>query len=236
MVRKRTKFKEQKLAKKSRKKGEPNCEPHLKPLTKLQKGYVQYKLAHPNCSQYEAYLNAGGKSRDVAGRIQAHHVHNMPNVQYRLQQQENKRIKRYQEKGDITFEWVIEHLKAIVDFDVRNLFNFDNHIKNLWELDDITAKAISVVEFNFNPKNKDPVTGEEKDIKMNSFFLKKLRTWDKLKALELIIELMRFKETYKSSEEDIQNTAMMIRDQAEQLFNSVPLHPEDYNDDKAVGD
>jgi len=205
-ISKNNKLEKEKKTKKLKKK--------LTKFTKLQLNYIKHYLDNPGITQYDAYKLAGGKSQGKAGDVSAHKIHNIPHVLERINKGIEARKENVQKKGIVTFEKVIQGLWNIADFNIQDLFDDDNNLKSVKKIEKIKAKAIATLEHGYIPEVP------------NSKYLKRIRMWDKLKAYELIIKLMRFDEVNKSTEEDAMEFARKIREQADILRNSVPGPPE----------
>jgi phage terminase small subunit len=88
-----------------------------------------------------------------------------------------KRQQKLQEKTGITQERVLNELAAIAFSDVRKFYNEDGTLKQITELDDETASALSGMDideiFEFVDGKKEKIGNT-----------KKIKRWDKVKALE----------------------------------------------------
>jgi len=73
----------------------------------------------------------------------------------------------------MTQDWVLGELRKIAAADPRRLYRPDGTLKTLPELDDDTAAAVSAVDFSVEARS-------------GQLQIRKLRRWDKIRALELI--------------------------------------------------
>jgi phage terminase small subunit len=106
------------------------------------------------------------------------------------------------QKAIVTKEQVAAELAKIGFSDIRKLFDEDNRLMNITELSDDAAACLSGVDvdqlWGSTPEGKAPV-GETKKVKM----------WDKLKALAQLTELYGFNAPVKTAQttvagEDVQ--------------------------------
>jgi len=77
---------------------------------------------------------------------------------------------------NISQERVLKELARIAFFDIRKLYDDDGNLKEPHDLDEDTARAIAAIEVTQVGSQRDPVEQ----------FLKKIRTIDKTKCLELL--------------------------------------------------
>lgn len=95
--------------------------------------------------------------------------------------------KRYMKSIDDRAEWAVEslkdELKAIAMSDIRLAFNPDGSVKPVEEWPDALAKTVQSVEVN------ELFEGYGKD-RTHIGYTKKLKFWDKVKALELLGKTM----------------------------------------------
>ena len=88
--------------------------------------------------------------------------------------------KRAQKQSNITTDWLTERWRRIAEFDARKLFDDDGKLKRIVDLDDDTAYVISSVDVSLTK-----MQGRERDEVIEEV-TKKVRMWDKGKALENI--------------------------------------------------
>lgn len=122
---------------------------------------------------------AAGYSKTRA-KATANNLIHSPVVREALQKKMDERSNRTQIKADR----ILEELSFIAFSDIGNLFTESNTLKNLDAIDEKHRKTVSSVEvydeFEFAHGNKSKI-GETKKIKM----------WDKLRALELLGKHLR---------------------------------------------
>lgn len=122
-----------------------------------------YKKAYPNCKKDETAKAAGSRL--------------LTNVNVNTYIQEL--IEEARERNKITKDMVIEELRKLAFFDIRKLYNENGALKNIQELDDETAAAISSIETyqEFDGYGADrEYVGDTK----------KVKTYDKKGSLELL--------------------------------------------------
>lgn len=128
------------------------------------------------CKEYLVDLNAtqaairAGYSEKASRAISCENL-TKPNIQERIQELSKKRA----EKLEISMDRVALEYHRIAMFDPRRLFNEEGSLKPIHELDDDTAAGISSLDHELIYSNKENI-GE----------IKKIRLWDKTKALEAL--------------------------------------------------
>lgn len=132
-----------------------------------------YKVAYPNCKKDETAKSAGSRL--------------LTNVN--LQKYIAEKMKEREKRTEITQDMVLNELAKIAFLDIRKIYNENGSLKNIHDIDDDTAGAItsieSVEEFAGYGQDREQI-GYNKKVKMS----------DKAKALELIGKhLGMFKET-----------------------------------------
>lgn len=132
-----------------------------------------YKVAYPNCKKDETAKSAGSRL--------------LTNVN--LQNYIAEKMKEREKRTEITQDMVLNELAKIAFLDIRKIYNENGSLKNIHDIDDDTAGAItsieSVEEFAGYGQDREQI-GYNKKVKMS----------DKAKALELIGKhLGMFKET-----------------------------------------
>jgi phage terminase small subunit len=128
--------------------------------------------------QAAAYRIAYPKSRkwkDDSVYSTASKLANTPKILQRVEELKAPAI----EKAGVTIEKTITELSRLGFSDIRKFFNPDGSLKNITDLDDDSAAAISSVEVEelFDRSGKDRVWVG---------YTKKLKLWDKNSALEKI--------------------------------------------------
>lgn len=88
-------------------------------------------------------------------------------------------MRKIEQKSEITAERVLKAILRIAEADPRNFFDKNGNLKDIKDLDDAEAFALSHVDVDeiFSGSGHDKVKIGE---------TKKIRTWDKTKALELL--------------------------------------------------
>ena len=114
-----------------------------KKLTIQQQKFVDNKLMNPDWSDAKCYQNAYPKVKNentakaAASRL-------LTNVNVRAYMDKVQR--EAERKSELSLAKVLSRWNDIIDFDVRKLFDNDNKIKNVKDLDDKTTAAISGVK------------------------------------------------------------------------------------------
>jgi len=122
----------------------------------------------------QACIRAGYSARSAAR--QAVRLLELPQVQEWLQQKK----KAVSSKLQINQQRTLLEIGRIAFSDIRKIFNEDGTLKQVHELDDDTAAALAAVDIeelfeNMGKAGKVPIG-----------FAKKVKLWDKLKALEML--------------------------------------------------
>lgn len=124
-----------------------------------------------NCfNATEAYSKTYGKSRKNSGKV-AHILLKNPLIKAAIE----KQSKKMTDEAEIDAAWIIKRLKAIADSDVRELVDESGAIKDVSKFSEKSSIALSSIEV-YEEKIKGFKIGETKKIKF----------WDKVKALELL--------------------------------------------------
>ena len=92
-------------------------------------------------------------------------------------------LAKIQEKAGVTQERILNALLNIAEHDPRKLFNKDGTLKEIHELPDDVALTIASIE-------SDDVKGH----------VKKMKFWDKTKALELLGKHLKIKNAFDRNE------------------------------------
>jgi len=145
-----------------------------KPLTPKQQRFVDEYLVDLNATQ--AAIRAGYSPRTAYQ--QGHETLKKPEVAAAIQ----ARREELSRATGITVERVLKEMAAIAFSDVRELFHEDGSMKAVHELPDSLAPGIASVEMvSYTPPSEDAVPE----------ITKKVRLWDKPKALERLLEHLK---------------------------------------------
>jgi len=123
-------------------------------------------------SNGKASAIAAGYSEKTASAIAC----NLLRVPY-IQEKLKAKMESKQEKFNLTADSVMQQLAAIVQFDIRKLYNPDGTLKNVDELDDDTAAAVSGIDVYLDKEKTDTgmkVVGETR----------KFKAFDKIQAID----------------------------------------------------
>lgn len=142
-------------------------------MTPKQERFVEEYLIDLNATQ--AAKRAGYSAR-TAREIGRENM-DKPDIQAALQLAFAARSKRV----EIDQDWVLRGLAAIASVDVRELFAADGTLRPIHELPDEVAGAISSVE----------IVKRRAGDKDGPEYVRKVRSWDKVKALELLGKHLR---------------------------------------------
>ena len=136
-------------------------------LTPKQKLFVKEYLVDLNATQ--AAIRAG-YSEKTAYRIGANLIQKS-SVSIAIQ----KALARREKRTEVTSDMVVRELARIAFSDTRKLFNEDGSMKLPHEMDDDTAAALAGVD-TFEESDKGAIIG----------YTRKVKRWDKTRALELL--------------------------------------------------
>jgi len=142
-------------------------ENQTKPLTPKQQRFCEEYLIDRNATQ--AAIRAGYSKRSAF--VQGSHLLSNDKIKAEVQTQSQK----IAEKCEVTVEDNLKKLLEIASVDVASIFKEDGSLKAVEDIPEDVRRAISGIDVTkeFNRKN---LTG----------YTKKIRFWDKVKALELI--------------------------------------------------
>ncbi len=132
--------------------------------------FIDEYLIDLNASQ--AAIRAG-YSKATAGQAGARLLKNV-----QIQEEIEQKRALLEQKTGITQQSVLKELAKIAFSDTRKLYDQDGALKAITELDDDTAASLSGVETDTVTKGED-----EAAVRVVT---RKVRRWDKVKALELI--------------------------------------------------
>lgn len=122
-----------------------------------------YKVAYPNCKKDETAKSAGSRL--------------LTNVN--LQNYISEKMKEREKRTEITQDMVIKELAKIAFLDIRKLYTENGQLKNIADIDDETAGAISSLE---TLEEYDGYGDDREKIGDTQ----KVKLLDKTKALELL--------------------------------------------------
>ena len=136
-----------------------------------------YKVAYPNWKKDETASQAGSRL--------------LRNV--KVQEYREKKQKEIQKRTEITQDMVVKELAKIGFSNIKEIYDENNSLKNIKDLDDDIAGAISSIE---TTEQYESVLG----VKVKTGETKKIKTYDKVKALETLgRHLGMFKEKIEHS-------------------------------------
>lgn len=143
------------------------------PLSDKQKRFCEAYLIDLNATK--AYKSVYNTKNDNSAAASAAKLLRNPKIQQYLQD----RQKALQEKTGITQERVLKELASIAFSDIRKYYNDDNAMLKIIDLDPEAAAAIAGVEVD---ELKEWIDGENITVGVT----RKLKRWDKVKALEML--------------------------------------------------
>jgi len=144
------------------------------------------------CSEYLVDLNASGAARragyslDTAGAIGWENL-KKPEIQARIQEMRDAIGKGF----NITKEKLAQELSRIAFSDIRKIFKEDGSLKSCDEWDDDTAAVVAGID------TEELFEGTGKD-RERIGFTKKVKIWEKTKAIESLVKLMGYAAPVKS--------------------------------------
>lgn len=122
-----------------------------------------YKVAYPNCKKDETASAAGSR---MLGNV-------------KVQEYISKKQKEIEKRTEVTQDMVIKELAKIAFLDIRKLYTENGQLKNVTDIDDDTAGAISSLE---TLEEYDGYGDDREKIGDTQ----KVKLLDKTKALELL--------------------------------------------------
>ena len=122
-----------------------------------------YKVAYPKCKKDETASAAGSR---LLGNV-------------KVQEYISEKMKEREKRTEITQDKVLKELSNIAFLDIRKLYNNNGGLKNIQDIDEETAKAISSLE----TLEEYDGYGEDREQIGNT---QKVKLLDKVKALELL--------------------------------------------------
>lgn len=144
-------------------------------LTQKQKRFCDEYLIDFNATRA---AEAAGYSRKTAYAIGAE---NLKKVE--IQNYLNAKQEKTANKLDITREMLVEELRKIAFFDIRNIYTIDGGLKNVHEFEDNEAGAVAAVE-SYDVKEPDSgmILGTTQKVKIHN----------KIQAIERICKMLGF--------------------------------------------
>jgi len=137
------------------------------------------------CKEYLIDLNAtqaairAGYSEKTSGRIGQENLQK-PVIQETIQKSMDKRSK----KIEITSDRILEEVARVAYQNIQEFYNEDGTLKPLHELPEDVARTIASIEIT--EKAGSMKIGGEEGLRHVAEQLKKIKTYDKMKALELL--------------------------------------------------
>lgn len=122
-----------------------------------------YKVAYPKCKKDETASAAGSR---LLGNV-------------KVQEYISEKMKEREKRTEITQDKVLKELSNIAFLDIRKLYNDSGGLKNIQDIDEETAKAISSLE----TLEEYDGYGEDREQIGDT---QKVKLLDKVKALELL--------------------------------------------------
>lgn len=141
-------------------------------LTPKQKRFCEEYIVDFNATQ--AAIRAGyseNTARNIAGNLLT-----KINIQEYVKSLSNKQ----QQRTEITADRVIEEIAKVAFCDIKNLYNEDGRLKEPQELEDHVSATVSSF------KNRREYQGKDEDGNAEYATIDEYKTYDKLKALELL--------------------------------------------------
>ena len=142
-------------------------------LTSRQQAFVNEYLIDLNAAA--AYLRAGYKCSDNVARINASRLLSSANVQKEIKEALAKRTERV----EITQDMVLRELARVAFADLRSIYRPDGSMMSVSELSDDAAASVAGVEST-------EIADGSGDSKTVAGYIRKVKRWDKVKALELL--------------------------------------------------
>jgi phage terminase small subunit len=134
------------------------------------------------CDEYLVDFNAtqaairAGYSEKTAGS-QGHDLLKKPEIQWYLQNKKEK----IADKLEISQTRVMQEIARLAFSDIRKLFTIDGALKPVGELDDDAAAILSSLEIL-----EEKVSDVDAEEQITAGTVKKVKLWDKTKALEML--------------------------------------------------
>jgi phage terminase small subunit len=126
-----------------------------------------------------AAIRAGYQEKSAAST--AYHLLNRPDIADRIQYLRERMVAKFEVDRDM----IVSELAKIAFADPRNFFDERGNMKEIYELDDISAASLMGLEieelFAGNGNNR---------IKIGQ--IKKLKRWDKVKALDVLCKIFGY--------------------------------------------
>lgn len=157
------------------------------PLSDKQKMFCEQYLVDFNATQ--AAIRAGYSKHTARG--QGQRLLTKAAIQKYIQGKQQK----IADKFEITQEKILQEYARIAYADIRNFYTDDNQLKNIRDLGDVEAAALAGVEV-------DELWGGSPDGRIQIGETKKIKRWDKIKALDSICRVLGFNAPDKISQTD----------------------------------
>lgn len=150
------------------------------------------------------YLQNGGNASKAARDAGYHMPYaegwkllQIPEVKQRLADLQAPRTQEMK----ATFERTIQELARVAFSDIRNIFDENGHLRPIKELEPDVAAAIASVEVEVRKEGR----GEDAE----TYFIHKVKQWDKMKALEMLSKHFKvFEETAPSTNVNVLNVSL----------------------------
>lgn len=140
-------------------------------LRQKQKTFADKYLIDPNATK--AYKETYGVKSDATAAVNGRRLLSNANISSYIAERQAKIAKKF----EITQEEVLREYARIAFSDIREFYNADGSLKSIKDLSDDAAAALAGVEVDeiFDGSGKD---------RMKIGNIKKIKRWDKVKALE----------------------------------------------------
>lgn len=153
------------------------------------------------CDEYLIDLNAtqaairAGYSKKTANEQASRLLANV-NIQQYLQKKKTK----LEEKFTISQESILRELHSVVFTNIKRFYNEDGSLKRIVDLDDEAAAALAGVEVDeIWDKEYDEESGRGRRVQAGE--TKKIKRWDKVKAIETINKMLGYNSPEKREHE-----------------------------------
>lgn len=138
------------------------------------------------CQEYLVDLNGtqaairAGYSKRSAKEIASENL-TKPNIKKWIEEQQKAIAKR----TELTQDRILQEYARIAFFDIRKIYNDANALIDIQDMDDDTAAAVAATE---TLEEYDSMDG----VKILTGFTKKIKLWDKVKALDSISKVLGY--------------------------------------------
>ena len=148
-----------------------------KPLTPRQRMFVKEYLKDLNASK--AYVRCGYKTKNAANNLASRML-----ADVRISSLIAKEFESRAAKVELSVEQIIKELHGIATSNVADAMQEDGRLKNVHDMPEALQKAISSIEVDEIWESIEDTNGRK--IKEQNGWVKKVRFWEKTKALELL--------------------------------------------------